>query len=109
MIIEVKDDILSLSGAFYANYWPTLESAVRYLLRSHPRGIIVDCSGMTIAREAGVRTFLEALRHAATQGWRALFINLPDELARQVRSTPGLRSQLPIAGSVEEARRSLEI
>jgi hypothetical protein len=109
MIIEAKDDILYLSGSFYENHWPTLEGAVRYLLRNHPTGIIVDCSQMTLAAEAGVRTFIEVLRNAVAQHWRVLFVNLPDDLLKQCRSIPGVRSQLPIAGSVEEARQSLEI
>ena len=109
MIIEARDDTLSLSGSFYDNQWPTLEGAVRYLLKNNRKGIIVDCAGMTMAADAGARTFLEALRNAASQGWRVLFVNLPEELLLQIRSTPGLRSQLPIAASVEEARRSLEV
>lgn len=109
MIIEVKDDTLYLSGNFSENQWPTLESAVRYLLRNHAKGIIVDCSQMVIAAEAGVHTFLEVLRQAAKQGWRVLFVNLPEDMSAQIRSIPGLRSQLPLAASVEEARRSLEL
>ena len=109
MIIEAKEDTLYLSGAFNENHWPTLEGAVLYLLRNHPRGIIVECSQMTAVAENGVRTFLEVLRQAGKQGWRVLFVNVPDGVSEQIRTTPGLRSQLPIAGSVEEARRSLEL
>ena len=64
---------------------------------------------MTAVAENGVRTFLEVLRQAGKQGWRVLFVNAPDGLCEQIRTTPGLRSQLPIAASVEEARRSLEL
>ena len=109
MIIEAKEDTLYLSGSFYENHWPTLEGAVRYLLRNRPKGIIVECSRMNLAAEAGVRTFLEVLRNAAAQNWRVLFVNLPEEARARIRTTPGLRSQLPIANSVEEARQSLEI
>jgi hypothetical protein len=108
MIIEVKEDTLYLSGSFCDNQWPTLEGAVRYLLRNHPKGIIVDCSRMSLA-ESGVKTFIEVLRNAAVQRWRVLFVNLPEELSKQIKTIPGLRSQLPVAGSVEEARQSLEI
>lgn len=109
MIIEAKDDTLYLSGAFNENHWPTLEGAVRFLLKNHPRGIIVECSEMTAMTEGGVRTFLEVLREAMQQGWRVLFVNVPEAVSSQIRVTPGLRSQLPIAGSIEEARRSLEV
>jgi ABC-type transporter Mla MlaB component len=109
MIIEAKDDTLTLSGAFSENHWPTLEGAVRYLLRDHPKGIVVDCSQMTTVAEGGIRTFLEVLRQAAKQGWRVVFANLPESVVNQIRSTPGLRSQLPIAGSVEDARHSIEV
>ena len=109
MIIDVKEDTLFLSGTFNSNHWPTLEGAVRYLLRNHPRGIIVDCSHMSMLAEAGARTFLEVLKQAAAQGWRVIFVNLPDDLFQRIRSVPGLRSQLPIAGSVEEARQSLQV
>ena len=109
MIIEAKEDTLYLSGAFNENHWPTLEGAVRYLLKNHPRGIIVECSEMTAMTEGGVRTFLEVLRDAMKQGWRVLFVNVPEIVSGQIKVTPGLRSQLPIAGSIEEARRSLEV
>lgn len=109
MIIEARDDTLYFSGSFYENHWPTLEGAVRYLLRNHPKGIIVDCSQMRLGAEEGIRTFIEVLRNAAKQRWRVLFVNLPEELSQRIPTIPGLRSGLPIAASVEEARRSLEI
>ncbi|MBW3622584.1 MAG: STAS domain-containing protein [Armatimonadetes bacterium] len=109
MIIEAREDTLYLSGAFNENHWPTLEGAVRYLLKNQPRGIIVECTEMTAMTEGGIRTFLEVLREAAKQGWRVLFVNVPDDVMNQIRVTPGLRSQLPIAGSIDEARRSLEV
>lgn len=109
MIIEAKEETLYLSGAFSENHWPTLEGAVRYLLKNQPRGIIVECSQMTAMTEGGIRTFMEVLREAAKQGWRVLFVNVPGGVSEKIRATPGLRSSLPIAGSIEEARRSLEV
>jgi anti-anti-sigma regulatory factor len=109
MIIEAKEDTLYISGAFNENHWPTLEGAVRYLLKNHPAGIIVECSEMTAMSEGGIRTFMEVLREAAKQGWRVLFVNVPDPVSEKIRSTPGLRSQLPVAASIEEARGSLEV
>jgi anti-anti-sigma regulatory factor len=109
MIIEAREDTLYLSGAFNENHWPTLEGAVRYLLKNHPKGIIVECSEMASMTEGGVRTFLEVLRDAMQQGWRVLFVNVPKDVSERIRTTPGLRSQLPIAASIEEARRSLEV
>ncbi len=109
MIIETKEDTLTLSGAFSENHWPTLEGAVRYLLRNHPKGIVVDCTQMTTVEEGGIRTFLEVLREAGKQGWRVVFVHLPDTVLEQIRRTPGLRSRLPIAASVEAARQSIEV
>ena len=66
-------------------------------------------TALTLQMCAGFLLTMASLRLlpavAASQGWRVLFVNLPDELSRQIRTTPGLRSQLTIAGYVEEARQ----
>jgi anti-anti-sigma regulatory factor len=109
MIVATRDDIVRLSGALVKNQWLTIKAAANLLLREHPEGIIIDCGGLTHVSEEGTKTFLEAMRDIKAAGARILVANLPDEVMQVIRSVPGVRSQLPIASSVEEARASLRL
>jgi len=49
------------------------------------------------------------VRHIEAAGARIVVCNLPENVLQVIRSVPGVRSQLPIAGSLEEARASLQL
>lgn len=109
MIITSENEVLKLCGSLVKNQWLTIRAAADLLLTEHPEGIIIDCSELTNVSEAGARTFLDAVKHIEAAGARIVVCNLPDNVLQVIRSVPGVRSQLPIAGSLEEARASLQL
>src|SRR2546427_6372240 len=109
MIISSKDDVVQLSGQLHKNQWLTIKATASLLLRQHPEGILIDCSELTDISEDGAKTFLDAMRDITGEGSRIIVCALPDNVLQVLRSVPGVRSQLPIANSVEEARASLRL
>jgi anti-anti-sigma regulatory factor/nucleotide-binding universal stress UspA family protein len=109
MIVTGKNDVVHLSGALHKNQWLTIKAAAKLLLQQHPQGILIDCSELTEVSEEGTKTFLEAMRDIQGEGARIVIVNLPDSVLQVIRSVPGVRSQLPIAKSEEEARASLRV
>ncbi|HZO89725.1 MAG TPA: universal stress protein [Chthonomonadaceae bacterium] len=109
MIIETKEDVVRLSGSLHKNQWLTIRAAANLLLQEHPEGIIIDCGGLEEISEDGARTFLEAMRDIEAAKSRIIVANLPEKVLAVLRTVPGVRSQLPIADSVEEARASLRL
>jgi len=109
MIVTSSDDVVRLSGALVKNQWLTIKAAANLLLQSHPQGIIIDCGELTHVSEDGAKTFLDAIRDIQAAGARIVVCNLPAEVLLVIRTVPGVRSQLPIANSVEEARASLRL
>ncbi|CCW34542.1 STAS domain-containing protein [Chthonomonas calidirosea] len=107
MIIETQDDVVRLSGSLRQNQWPTIRAVAGMLLHDHPEGIIIDCANLQDISEEGAKTFLEAMRDIEAAGKRIIVANLPEHVLNVIKSVPGIRSQLPIANSVEEARASL--
>ncbi len=107
MIIETREDVVRLSGTLHKNQWMTIKAAANLLLVDHPEGIIVDCSSMQGISDDGAKTFLEAMRDIEAAHSRIIVANLPEQVMTKCRSIPGVRSQLPIADSVEAARASL--
>lgn len=107
MIVTTRDDVVRLSGALVKNQWFTIKAAANVLLQSHPQGIIINCAEMTHVSEEGAKTFLEAIKDIQAAGARIIVSNLPQEVMDVLRSVPGVRSQLPVAATEEEARRSL--
>lgn len=115
MIIEIRDEVVALSGVLRRNHWRTLESAVNLRLRHHPAGIVVDCGGLIALTPEGAETFRDAAAHVAQAGAsqqqqqsaRMVVANVPPDVMRVLRGIPNLGSQLPIATSVEDARASL--
>ncbi|MCE7700084.1 MAG: universal stress protein [Methanobacterium paludis] len=77
------------------------------MLQDHPQGIIIDCSELERVSEDGAKTFLEAMHDIQLAGARMVVANLPQDVLQVIRTIPGVRSQLPIASSLEEARASL--
>ncbi len=109
MIVTTKENVVQLNGSLVKNQWLTIKAAANLLLKSHPEGIIIDCQGLDHVTEEGARTFLDALRDIQSAGARIVVCNLPENVQTVIRSVPGVRSQLPIARSLEEARASLEL
>ncbi len=109
MIIETKDDVVKLSGSLTRNQWMTIKAAANLLLTNHPEGIIVDCSYLDSISEDGAKTFLEAMRDIEAAKSRILVVSLPQQVLAVCKTVPGVRSQLPIADTIEDARASLRM
>jgi anti-anti-sigma regulatory factor len=109
MIIESKDDVLSLSGSLHKNQWMTIKAAANLLLQDHPQGIIIDCQHLVEISGDGAKTFLDAMRDIEAAHARIIVAHLPENVLAVLKTIPGVRSQLPIATSVEEARASLRM
>src|SRR6476469_754974 len=109
MIIEQKDDVVRLSGSLTRNQWMTIKAAANLLLTNHPEGIIVDCSHLEGISEDGAKTFLEAMRDIEAAKSRILVVSLPQQVLAVCKTVPGVRSQLPIADTIEDARASLRM
>src|SRR2546423_14865634 len=109
MIVACKDDVVHLSGSLHKNQWLTIKAAAKLLLQQHPQGILIDCSGLTDISEDGAKTFLEAMKDIQGEGARIIVVNLPEQILEVIRSVPGVRSQLPIARTIEEARASFRL
>ncbi len=107
MIIESKDDVLSLSGSLHKNQWMTIKAAANLLLQDHPQGVIIDCEHLEDISGDGAKTFLDAMRDIEAANARIIVSMLPDNVLAVIKTIPGVRSQLPIATSVAEARASL--
>lgn len=109
MIIETRGDLVKLSGSLHKNQWLSIRAAAGMLLRDNPQGIIVDCGKLVDISEDGAKTFLEAMRDIEAANTRIIVVNLPEKVLSVLKTVPGVRSQLPIASSVEEARASLQM
>ena len=109
MIVTTKDDVVSLSGALVKNYWLTIQAAANLLLKEHPEGIIIDCSELDHVSADGAKTFLDAMKDIEAAGARMVVTSLPEDVLQVLRTVRTVRSQLPIAASVEEARKSLRL
>lgn len=109
MIIEAREDTITLRGEVKSNIWPAIQAAAALLLDNHPTGIILDCSGLSKITAKGAETFQDAFAFIASQNARIMVVGLTDEMLAIGQSVPGFRSQLPIAATVEEARASLKL
>lgn len=109
MIIETRGDVVQLSGSLHKNQWMSIRAAANVLLHEYPQGIIVDCSALENISEDGARTFLQAIRDIESAKARIIVASLPDNVLSVIKTVPGVRSQLPIASSIEAARASLQV
>ncbi len=107
MVVHSHEDMILLRGTLIKNEWLTVKALARLLLQQYRQGILIDCSALTEVSEQGSKTFLDAMRDIQKEGARIIMVNLPDSVYEVVKTVPGVRSQLPIAKSVEEARLSL--
>ncbi len=109
MIIETRSDVVRLSGSLHKNQWMSIRAAANLLLHEFPQGIIIDCAGLENISEDGARTFLEAMRDIEQARARIIVASLPQNVLSVIKTIPGVRSQLPVAASVEAARASLQM
>jgi anti-anti-sigma regulatory factor len=109
MIIEAREDTITLRGAVKTNMWPAIQAAAALLLENNPKGIIIDCSTLTEHNAKGAETFSDALDYITSRSARIVISGLSPELLEIVRSVPGVRSQVPLATDVEQARASFEL
>jgi anti-anti-sigma regulatory factor len=109
MIVESIDDIIKLSGDLIANQWQTIRTAAGLILKRHPHGVVVDCGGLTSCTEEGAMTFYDMMIHVEQKKARIIVANLPPVVRAALSHVPEVRSRLAIAGSVEEARKSLDL
>ena len=108
MIIQTKGDVVRIKGSLFENQWPAIKSAVRLVLDDHPGGAIIDCSDLSEVTESGARTFLDASNFIQAHSSRVIVSGLSEDIAAEIRKIPGVRSQLVLAPTVEEARASLQ-
>jgi anti-anti-sigma regulatory factor/nucleotide-binding universal stress UspA family protein len=108
MIVETRGDVIKLKGALVENQWPAIKSAVSLLLAEHPRGVIIDAGGLTEISEPGAHTFLDASSFMQAHNSRIVVAGMPPDMLAEIRRIPGVRSQLVVAPSVDEARASLQ-
>ena len=109
MIVESYEDVIVLSGALRSNFWDTIHTAISLTLKRHPSGVIVDCSGITECTPEGADTFRDAMEFIEGHSARIIVAAVPEGVMEVMKSVPHVRSQLPIAASVEAARRSLDL
>lgn len=109
MIIEARGDVVKLEGTLEKNHWPTIQAAANLLLRQHPQGILVDGCELKSVTPEGARTFGSAMDYIERYKARIVVCNLPESVTEAIRAVPGVRSRLPVAGSIEEGRASLAL
>jgi anti-anti-sigma regulatory factor len=107
VIVEAREDTVRLYGDIRNNQWLTIKAVTNLLLRKHPRGIIIDCTHLADVTSDGGETFLDAIQFIEAADARIVLAHLPQGVFTTLKSVPGLRSRLPIAGTVDEARKSL--
>ena len=110
MIVESYEDVIVLSGELRSNFWETIHTAIALTLKRHPTGVIIDCSGITLMTPEGGETFHDAIDFVAEHDRaRIVVAGVSKSVLEVLRSVPEVRSQLPVAESVEDARRSLDL
>lgn len=109
MIIEARDDVVRLEGALDKNLWPTIQAAANLLLRQHVQGIIIDASGLVRCSAEGAKTFRDAMDYIERYHARIVVAAIPPDVMETIRAVPGVRSRLPIAETIEDARKSLSL
>ena len=107
MIVEAREDSVRLYGDIRDNQWLTIKAVTNLLLRKHPHGIIIDCTHLADVTSEGGETFLDAIHFIESADARMVLAQLPEAVLATLKSVPGLRSRLPIASTVDEARKSL--
>lgn len=107
MIVEARNDTVTLLGALKKNHWQTIKAAANLLLKRHPSGIIINCAGITECTEEGAETFGDAQTYIQKHGARIVLCDIPEHVMEVLRRVPGVRSQLPVSCTMAQARASL--
>ena len=89
------------------NHWDAIAAAVDLVLPDHPQGILIDCGQLKSMTDKGGSTFMDGLSYMEARGARIILCNIPDPLSSRLRSIPGLHSQVPMAQTVKDGRKSL--
>ncbi|MFQ3550065.1 MAG: hypothetical protein SNJ70_09985 [Armatimonadota bacterium] len=92
-----------------SNIWPAIQAAAALLLEKHPEGIIIDASSLNSCNEEGAETFVDAAAYISDHDARIVVAALSNDVLEAIRDVPGVRSQLPVADTLEEARASLAL
>lgn len=109
MIVESYEDVIVLSGALRSNFWDTVHTAISLMLKRHPSGVVIDCSGITECTPAGADTFRDMMDFVNRHSARVIVAEVPPPVLEVLKSVPEVRSQLATAPSVEAARRSIDL
>ncbi|KAA0225727.1 STAS domain-containing protein [Fimbriimonadia bacterium ATM] len=109
VIVESVADIIKLSGDLPSNQWEAIRTAAGLLLKSHPRGVVVDCSGLTSVTPEGAQTFADMLDYIQSKKARIIVANVPPNVRQILRTIPDVRSGLAMADSVQDAQHSLDL
>ena len=109
MIIEARDDVVQLEGTLDRNLWPMIQAAANLLLRQHPQGIIVDAALLAACTMEGAQTFRDAMNYIERYRARIVVSAISEDVMEVLRAVPGIRSRLPIAPTVDDARASLRL
>lgn len=109
MIIEARADTITLKGNMKSNIWPAIQAAAALLLDNHPTGIIIDASGLDEVTAEGGVTFVEAFNYIGEHNARIVVTGLNEDTLEIIQQVPGVRSQIPLALNIEEARDSLAL
>ena len=109
MIVDWTEDVIFLSGDLTQDHWKTIRTAVALVLKRHPSGVIIDLSQIERITPEGAETFLHMLRYIESGEARFILANAPDHVRQALSKVPGVRSQLPVSGSIAEARASLNL
>jgi len=109
MIVESYEDTILLSGELTSDFWETIHTAISLTLKRHPTGVVIDCSGITKCTPQGAETFRRAMEFIEKHDARIIVAAVPPHVLEVLRAVPDVRSQLPVADTVEDARRSLDL
>lgn len=109
MIVESYEDVIVLSGAMRSNQWETLHTAISLTLKRHPTGVVIDCSGLIECTTHGADTFHSVMQFLQNHDARVIVAAVPPAVMEVLKTVPDVRSQLPIVGTVEQARKSLDL
>lgn len=107
MIVESFENVISLSGALLSNFWKTVHTAISLSLHNYPEGVIVDCAQITECNAKGADTFRDILDFLNKHDARVIVAAVPEPVMEALKDVPEVRSQLPVAKTVEEAKQSL--
>jgi hypothetical protein len=69
----------------------------------------VDCGGIERCTDEGAQTFYDMMTHTERRKARIIVVNLSSAVREALRHTPEVRSRMAVAGTVDEARRSLDL